>query len=205
MGIISTAQVLVVLPGATANAERLEALRENALESWPEARVEVPDYLSRWRGVRGVGNWLDRWAAASLYPHDEVFLFAFILGAAALPYAPALLGHVRRLVVLRSRYQEGVPRFLRRRFTPPLAALLFGRAVADLGQPPFWPVGFAAAVPALTLVETRPTRLAEHLKIRPLSDAELGIDGAVEVGLDHDFAYFAPSLMKTAVDWLRSG
>lgn len=196
--------VFIILPGVSASIEGIQALRDNARGLWPEARVEVPAYVSRWRGVREVGRWLERWAAANMPEGDDFYVLGFILGAAALPHAPVLLSRVRRLVVLRSRYQEAVPRYLRRRFPGPLAALLFGRAVADLGQPPFWPPAFVPPCPTLTVVETRPTRLAERLQVQPLNDRELGIISPVELNIDHDFAYFAPTLMKRSVEWLRS-
>jgi hypothetical protein len=196
--------VLLILPGATSNRERRETLWRNGAEAWPGARIEVPDYLSRFRGVRGVGLWLERWVQANLTADEQVFVFAFILGAAALPYAPTLVAHMRRLVVLRSRYQEALPRFLRRRFTPPGAALIAGRAVSDLGRPPFWPPRFAPPCPTLTVVETRPTRTVERLGLKALSDSELGIHDAVEAPLDHDGAYFSTGLMRTAVEWLRT-
>jgi hypothetical protein len=197
--------VLVILPGVTANDERIAALSENARSTWPQARVEVPNYLSRWRGVKGVGTWLDDWSTRTHDPAaDDVFVFAFILGAAALPYAPRLLVAARRLVVLRSRYQEGVPRALRRRFRYPLTSLLFGRAVADLGKAPFWPRDWSPSIPTLTLIESRPTRIAERLQVRRLTNLDLGIEEGTEVAVDHDHAYFSLDLMKTAVNWLKS-
>ncbi len=195
--------VFLILPGVTANTARLKAVAENAAEHWPEARIEVPDYLCRFRGIRGTGHWLDRWTRLNLGHEEQVFIFAFILGGAALPHAPELLSRAQRIVVLRSRYQEAVPRYLRRRFTALLAPLIFGCAIAGLGKPPFWPRGFAPPCPTLTLVETRPTRLAERLKVRPLSDTDLDITDPREVNVDHDFAYFAPGLMKAVVAWLR--
>jgi hypothetical protein len=195
--------VFLILPGVTANHDRIEAVRKNAESLWGEARIEVPNYLSRHRGVRGVGAWLDRWCSGRLGPDDEVYVFAFILGTAALPYAPKLLALTKRMVVLRSRFQEGVPYALRRRLGYLLTALFFGRAVADLGKLPVWPAGFAPAVPTLTLLETRATPIAERLGVGPLSNRELSIVDVTEIPVDHDHAYFSSTLLKIAVDFLR--
>lgn len=195
--------MFVILPGVTANRERLEALRTNAQSLWGEARIEVPDYLSRRRGIRGVGAWLDRWYSTELEPAGDVFVFAFILGAAALPHAPALLSGTNRLVVLRSRFQEGVPYSLRHRYGYALTALLFGKAVADLGQAAVWPGGFSPPVPTLTLIETRATRVAERLAVEARDNSELGIAGGVEMPIDHDQAYFSTALMRAAVEFLK--
>ncbi len=198
--------VFLVLRGVTADAARVEACVDLARELWPEARVEMPAYVRRWRGVRGVGRWLDAWTKANLRPGDQVFVLAYILGGAALAYAPDLTSRVRRLVVLRSGYQEALVRVLRRRFIPLLAPLVFGRAVADLGARPFWPPTFAPRCPTLVLVETRPSRMAERFGVHPLSDEEMGLPpDRVSVGIDHDFAYNSRTLMNTAVDWLRVG
>jgi hypothetical protein len=195
--------IFVILPGVTATRERLRTLERNAQTFWPEARVEVPNYLSRRRGVRDVGAWLDRWCATELTSAGDVFVFAFILGAAALPYAPGLSGRTRRLVILRSRFQEAVPRALEHRFGYLLTALLFGRAVADMGRGPLLPKGFSPSCPVLTLLETRPTRLAERLHLQPLGDSDLGLTGALEMDIDHDRAYDSPALLTSVVEFLK--
>jgi len=197
--------VFLILPGVTADAERFRACIALAHGLWPEARVEMPDYLSRFHGVEGVGKWLDPWASASLDNAGAVYVLAYILGGAALAHAPVLLSRTRRVVLVRSRYQEAVPKALVRRFTYPGALLLFGKAIADLGARPFWPAGFKPSCPVLTLVETLPSRRAEQLKVRPLSDAELGISEYREVAVDHDGAYHSRALMTAAVSWLRPG
>ncbi len=133
-----------------------------------------------------------------------VFVLAFILGGAALPYAPRLCARTKKIVLLRSRYQEAVPRVLRKAFGQWGAALLFGKAVADLGRGELWPPGFQVACPTLVLVETRPTPLASRLKVSPLTDEVLHITAYRELPIDHEFAYHSPLLMRTAASWLRS-
>lgn len=197
------APVFLILTGATADAERFAACQDLAREHWPEADVRMPNYLGRFRGVAGVGRWLDRYAARTLTGSEPVFVLAYILGGAVLPYAPALLVRIRKIVLLRSRFQEAVPRTLRARFGAWGAALLFGKSVADLGRERFWPPGFQLRCPALTIVETRPSRLAISLRVSPLSDAALGITTYTEMPIDHDIAYHSPSLMKAATEWLR--
>jgi hypothetical protein len=83
------------------------------------------------------------------------------------------------------------------------AALLFGKAVSDLGRGPFWPQGFYLACPTLVLVETKPTLLASRMRVSPLTDDVLHITAYQELPIDHDFAYRSPLLMKTASSWLR--
>jgi hypothetical protein len=169
-----------------------------------QQRVFMPNYLSRFRGMRQVGDWLERWLAETLPPDDLLYVFAFILGGAALPYAPTLVRRARRIVLLRSRYQEGVPRLLRRRLRAWPTAALFGRAVADLGHGEFWPPGFSLPCPHTTVVETVPTPLARWLRIRELSDDELGIAGYSELPIDHNSAYGSPELMQFVTDWLKA-
>ncbi len=195
--------VFLILPGATADAERFAACRDLAAECWPEADVRMPNYLSRFRGLAGVGRWLDRYAGRALTEPAPVFVLAYILGGAALPFAPALHARIGRLVVLRSRYQEAVARALRARFGAWGSALLFGKSVADLGREGFWPPGFQPRCPALTIVETRPSRQAAVLKVAPLSDVALGIAAYTELPINHDIAYHSRSLMQTATQWLR--
>ncbi len=195
--------VLLILTGATGNEDGRQACQEIARAQWPGARVFIPNYLSRFRGVRGVGAWVDRWCEAHLQPGDSVYVFAFILGGAALPFAPGLVGRVRRFALLRSRYQEGVPRFLRRRLGAWLTTLLIGKAVADLGEGPFWPPEFRLPAPNKTFLETRPTRLVNRFGIAPLTDEDLGLSEYQEMPVDHDFAYHSRDLMKAVVDWLR--
>jgi len=81
--------------------------------------------------------------------------------------------------------------------------LLFGRSMADLGRPPFWPPGFSLPCPRLTLVETLPTRHAAFLRVARLTDADLGIADYKEVAIDHIAAYRSASLFHLAVDWLK--
>src|SRR2546422_2138211 len=78
-----------------------------------------------------------------------------------------------------------------------------GNPWQDLGRGRFWPQGFLVGCPALTLVETRPGRLAVSLGVSPLSDAALGITSYTELAIDHDIAYHSPSLMTAATEWLR--
>jgi hypothetical protein len=196
--------LLLILPGATADADRFSACQELAAEHWPEARVEMPNYLARWRGIGGVGRWLDGWAERSISPAEPVYVLAFILGGAALPYAPGLLRRTQKLALVRSRYQEGVPLALRRRFGRFLTTVLFGRYVSDLGRPPFWPAAFRPSCPQLVLLETRPTALAERLKVAPLTDADLGVGDALELPINHDIAYHSGRLMKAATDWFKA-
>ncbi len=198
-----TVPVFLILTGATADAERFAACQDLAREFWPEADVRMPNYLSRFRGVTGVGRWLDRYAASALAESAQVFVLAYILGGAVLPYAPALHARIKRIVLLRSRFQEAVPRALRARFGAWGAALLFGKSVADLGRGRFWPPGFQLRCPALTLVETRPSRAAAVLRVSPLSDAALEIATYTELPIDHDIAYHSPSLMQAATEWLK--
>ena len=198
-----TTPVFLILTGATADAERFTACQDLAREHWPEADVRMPNYLSRFRGIAGVGRWLDRYVARALAGPAPVFVLAYVLGGAALPYAPTLLKRIGRIVLLRSRYQEAVPRALRARFGAWGSGLLFGKSVADLGRERFWPQGFLVGCPALTLVETRPGRLAVSLGVSPLSDAALGITSYTELAIDHDIAYHSPSLMTAATEWLK--
>lgn len=200
------APVFLILTGATADAERFAACQEIAHEHWPEADVRMPNYLSRFRGVAGVGRWLDRYLERTLAGAagaESVSVLAYILGGAALPYAPALHARIRRLVLLRSRYQEAIPRALRARVGAWASVLLFGKPVADLGRAHFWPPEFRLTCPAFTLVETRPSRLAARLKVLPLSDGALEITSYTELAIDHDIAYHSRVLMKTATDWLK--
>ncbi len=88
--------VVLILTGATANARRIAACQELAREIWPEAQVFMPNYLSRFRGLRGVGAWLERWLRETLPPGESLYVFAFILGGAALPYAPTLVARAQR-------------------------------------------------------------------------------------------------------------
>jgi hypothetical protein len=171
---------------------------------WPDGEVQMPNYLSRFRGVRGVGRWLDRWASETLTYAGRVHVLAYILGGAALPYAPELCGRITKAVILRSPFQEAVPRALCARLGRWGTAALFGQAVADLGAGPFWPPGFALSCPTLVLLETRPSRAARRLAVPPLSDTALQIGEYREVPIDHDAAYQSPVLMRAAVDWLRS-
>ncbi len=194
--------LFLILPGVTADAARFESCQELARSYWPEAHVVMPNYLSRVRGVEGVGHWLDDWSR-DLDPSDPVYVLAYILGGAALPYAPALMARVRRLALVRSRYQEGVPRALTRRFTRIGAALLFGKALADLGTRPYWPAGFEPPCPTLVLLESRPTQRALLLKVPRMSDEGLGLHDAREVDVDHDAAYRSAEIMRAAVEWLR--
>ena len=163
----------------------------------------MPNYLSRFRGVPGVGRWLDSWLARSVADDEGVFVLAYILGGAALPYARALLRRINKLVLIRSRYQENVPRALRARFGGALTALLFGKAVSELGRGPFWSPGFAPPCPHLVLVETLASRRAASLKVTGLSDKELGLSDYREVPISHDEAYTSLDVMKTATDWLK--
>ena len=119
-------------------------------------------------------------------------------------FAPGLMRRTKRLVVLRSRFQEGVPYALRHRFGYTLTALLFGKAIADLGRPPLWPESFSPPVPTLALIEMRATHAAKRLGVKALDDRELGLDGGVEMPVDHDQAYFSTTLMKAAVEFLQS-
>jgi hypothetical protein len=130
---------------------------------------------------------------------------AFILGGAALPYAPSLVHRTRRIVLLRSRYQEGVPRLLRRRLGAWPAAAMFGRAVADLGRGEYWPPGFGLRCPHATAVETVPTPLAHWLRVGELDDEALRIADYTERAIDHNSAYSSPELMQFATNWLRAG
>lgn len=194
----------VILPGVTADADRFAACQALARECWPQAVVWMPDYLSPVRGVRSTGHWLDRWAEGALGTADTVFVLAYILGGAALPHAPRFASRLRRAVVVRSRYQEAIPRLLRKRFGWVGAALLWGRSIADLGTANFWPGDFQLGCPHLTLVETRPSQLALRLKVAPLSDVELGIDSYRDVAVDHDAAYHSRRLMTAATEWLKA-
>jgi hypothetical protein len=194
----------VILPGVTADADRFAACQALARECWPQAEVWMPEYLSHLRGVRGTGRWLDRWAESALCSAHPVFVLAFILGGAALPHAPRFSSRLSRAVVVRSRYQEAIPRLLRRRFGWIGVGALWGRSIADLGAPSFWPRDFQLGCPQLTLVETRPSQLALRLKVAPLSDLELGIRSYQEVAVDHDVAYHSRRLMKAATEWLRA-
>ncbi len=196
--------IFLILTGATANAKRIAACQALAREVWPEAQVFMPNYLSRFRGIRGVGDWLERWLEQTLPPDEPLYVLAFILGGAALPYAPSLVGRAKSIVVLRSRYQEGVPRLLRRRLGGWLTAALFGRSVADLGRGEFWPPGFALPCPSATAVEIVPTPLARRLGVAELSDADLGIADYTELAIDHNSAYSSPELMRFAVEWLQA-
>ena len=199
-----TPPAFVILPGVTADADRFAACQALACECWPQAVVSMPDYLSPLRGVRGTGRWLDRWADDALGSADTVFVLAYILGGAALPHAPRFASRVSRAVIVRSRYQEAIPRLLRRRFGWLGAGLLWGRSVADLSAPNFWPSEFQLGCPHLTLVETRPSQLALRLKVDPLGDPELGIRSYREVAVDHDVAYHSRRLMTAATDWLKA-
>jgi hypothetical protein len=165
----------------------------------------MPDYLSRFRGVEGIGKWLDRWASASLNDDDAVYLLAYILGGSSLAHAPLLISRTRRMALVRSRYQEAVPKALVRRFSYPGALVLFGKALADLGARRFWPAGFRPSCPVLTLIETLPSRRAGQLGVKPLSDAELDISDYRELEVDHDGAYHSRALMTAAVTWLQAG
>jgi hypothetical protein len=196
--------VFVILTGATANARSIAACQTLAREMWPEAQVLMPNYLSRFRGIKQVGAWLERWLAETLPPGDPLHVFAFILGGAALPYTPSLVGRARRVMLLRSRYQEGISRLLRRRIGAWPTAALFGRGVADLGRGEFWPRGFQLSCPHRTLVETVPTRLARGLRIAALSDAELNIANYTEMAIDHNSAYQSRELMRAVTDWLKA-
>jgi len=195
---------LVILTGVTADEARFEACQELAREFWPDGPVHMPNYLSRWRGVRGVGAWLDRWVRSTWPTPEPLDVLAYILGGAALPYAPAMVSRVRRVVLVRSRFQEAVPRRLRTRLGGIATAVAWGRAVADLGAGSFWPRGFQMACPQLTLVETHPSRLAERLGVAPLDDEALGIADYRDLRIDHDAAYHSRLLMRTATEWLRS-
>ena len=157
--------------------------------------------------MRGTGRWLDVWAAATLAPAAPVFILAFVLGGAALPYAPGLVARTRGVVTVRSRYQEGVPRWFHRRLGWFGAALLVGRAVADLGASPFWPPGFRLGCPHWSLVETEPTRLAVRLRLAPMGDDELGLvtGGYSELAINHDAVYESAPLMRAALDRLSMG
>jgi hypothetical protein len=199
----SQAPVFLILTGATANESRIAACQELAREHWPGADVRMPNYLSRFRGVRDVGHWLERWMLRNLAGADSVFVLAFVLGGAALPYAPLLCSRIKRMVILRSRFQEALPRALRAWFGRWGAALLFGKAVSDLGRGPLWPLGFHLPCPTLVLVETRPTLLASRLRVSPLADDVLHISTYQELPIDHDYAYRSPLLMETATSWLR--
>ena len=197
--------IFVILPGVTADADRFAACQALAHEFWPEATVWMPNYLSRLRGVRGTGRWLDRWTGDTLGSADAVFVLAYILGGAALPRAPQLVSRLRRAVLVRSRYQEEIPRLLRRRLGWLGTGLLWGHSIADLGTSSFWPGDFRLGCPHLALVETRPSQLAIRLKAAPLSDAELGIYAYQEVAVNHDVAYHSRLLMKAATEWLKAG
>lgn len=165
--------------------------------------MRMPNYLSRFRGVRGVGRWLEHWMIRNLPGADPVYVLAFILGGAALPYAPLLCSRMKKIVILRSRFQEAVPRALRAWFGQWGTALLFGKAVSDLGRGPLWPPGFHPPCPTLVLVETRPTLLASRMRVSPLADDVLHISAYQELPIDHEYAYHSPLLMKTATSWLR--
>jgi hypothetical protein len=200
----SKAPLFVILTGASADPERFAACQDLAKQHWPEAAVYMPNYLSRFHGLRGIGRWLDRWVDRTLPEADAVVALAYVLGGAVLPYAPALQARVRKIVLLRSRYQEAIPRALRAWFGAMGSALLFGKSVADLGRGRFWPAGFQLPYPELTLVETEPSRLAVRLRVSPLSDEELQITSYRELAIDHDVAYHSPALMKIATDWLKN-
>jgi len=195
---------LLVLPGLTGRRAQLRKCRELVQNNWPEARVIVLDCRRRSRGVPETGRWLDQWTEEKLSPEDSVFIFAYVLGGSALAYAPKLVSRARKIVIVRSRFQEGVPRRLCQLLSRGGARLLFGRGVADLGRPPFWPPGFSLPCPHLTLVETRPTRLARWLQVRWLTDTDLGLSTFKEVAINHHAAYQSPWLINLATDWLRS-
>ena len=199
-----TTATFVILPGVTADADRFAACQAVARECWPQAVVLMPDYLSPLRGVRGTGRWLDRWTETALGGVDGVCVLAYILGGAALPHAPRFASRVSRAVIVRSRYQEAIPRLLRRRLGWLGAGILWGRSIADLGARNFWPSEFQLPCPHLTLVETRPSQLALRLQVAPLGDAELGIRSYQEVAVDHDAAYHSRRLMTAATDWLKA-
>ena len=48
--------VLLILPGATSNAERRAALRENAAGIWPDMPKEPPAPVERLRGRRVIAD-----------------------------------------------------------------------------------------------------------------------------------------------------
>lgn len=195
--------ILLILPGATANRGKLQRCVRRLAEAWPEATVRVADFRSRCRDTVANGLRLDHWVERALPPAAPVFVLSYILGAAALPYAPGLVRRARGIVVVRSRYQEAVVRWLRSRLTRWGTALLLGRAVADLGEPPFWPAGFQLACPHLILLETGRSRAAVRLRVAPLSDAEMGISGYKEVAIDHDAAYDSALLIELVTHWLH--
>ena len=195
--------MLVILPGLTADADRFRTCESLARETWPEAHVVMPDYVSRFRGVRGVGRWLERWARHFMPRDGPVFILAYLLGGAALAYAPSVQSRARKIAVVRSRYQEALPRWLRRRFTPVGAALFFGKSAADLGRG-FWPANFRPACPCLTLLETLPTNLVARLKLEPLDDEQLQISHYKELAIPHSAAYDSRQLMEIATEWFKS-
>ncbi len=195
--------VVVILPGVTADRRKLARCQALLRASWPEADIRVADYLSRWRGVAASGRWLERWGQEVLAPGVPVFVVAYILGGAVLAFAPTFVSRAQRVVILRSRYQEAVPRELRRWCTAPGVALLFGKHVADLGVRGYWPPGFRLPGPHLILVETKRSRLATRLAVSPLSDEELGLSDYKEIDIDHDAAYESAQLIETAAVWLR--
>ncbi len=200
--VVTEKPLLLILPGVTADAARFESCQRLARSCWPDAQVVMPDYLSRFRGVEGVGHWLDSWCR-DIDATIQVYVLAYILGGASLPYAPALMARVRRLALVRSRYQEGVPRALTHRYTKIGAALLFGKAIADLGTRPYWPEWFKPECPSLVILESRPTQRALRLEVPRMSDEDLGFDGFREVDVDHDSAYESTEIIRAAVDWLR--
>ncbi len=199
-----TKPIFLILTGATGNARRIASCEELAREYWPEARVFMPNYLSRLRGVRDVGEWLEGWLKRMIEPEAPIFIFAFILGGAVLPYAPTLMKRARKVVLLRSRYQEGVPRLLRRKLGRWGTTLVASRAVAELGTEEFWPYDFQLPCPQRILVETVPTPLARWLGVDCLSDDELKIVDYKEMAIDHNSAYHSRELMKEVTEWLKA-
>lgn len=196
--------VFLILPGVTADQGKRIACKKIVEGFWPEARVLVPDYLSRFRGVRGTGHWVDRWLERNVSQGTEIFVLAYILGGAALAYAPHLVSRAKGVVLVRSRYQENVPRYFTKKYGFWGTTFVLGKAVADLGSRSYWPEGFRLDCPLKVLMEAWPSYLAEKLGLEPIPIKTIGMKIDMEIEASHDDAYHSKRLVKPAVEFLKS-
>lgn len=201
---------LLVLTGITAGWRKRQGLRRG-LRARTGARVVMP-WLPWALGLRGCAAWLGaylRWHGLR-----RVDVLAYIGGGYVLRAMAAggMALEPQRIVYDRGPLQEAVPARLLRRYGR-LGLCLTGQAavvgLADaewLSRLPL-PRGVRGTA---VLVETRASRLAQALGLRPqgLPDPLAlvpGADAAALLPLSHDDVYAAPGFLDPALAFLATG
>ena len=210
-------QALIVLPGLTADGQKLEFLSRFFSAHSPYA-VYVP-HIPKRRGLRACAHWLDRYINGVVEPgrFEAVQILAYISGGVVLRqmWATRPIERLTRIVYVRSPIQELTLQTLRQRYGRLLLWVLRGQLMLDVAAVDLHRLCYPPATSGQGLIiETGVSQLARSLGVDPAlvsagswdSDTLLpGADDVLRVPESHDEVYTSAGVLGAALDFFTQG